>query len=84
MTCILAFRWLPSITEMRSAFPASQMSGFGPTVRRFPSAERGGVRGTEKEQVSGTLVGIRIDKWGLKDAQTYIEPMTSDLAWQPF
>jgi hypothetical protein len=32
-----------------------------------------------RARVSGTLVGIRIDKWGLKDAQTYIEPITSVL-----
>merc|ERR1719421_1164956 len=32
-----------------------------------------------RARVSGTLVGIKIDKWGLKDAQTYIEPITSVL-----
>jgi hypothetical protein len=32
-----------------------------------------------KSRVSGTLVALRIDKWGLKDAQTYIEPRTTVL-----
>jgi hypothetical protein len=32
-----------------------------------------------RARVAGTLVGIKIDKWGLKDAQTYIEPITSVL-----